>query len=135
MPHAFSALIEGLILCTKVLTSAGVVIPAPTRAMLAARSSSSAASTGPISPSPHVPGKKLEPEKISVLLVSTTAQPSFAAAIAAQIPAMPAPITSTSPWSWDETIMWSFSSSGQVLGQRDDTPPRFGVFFLALQGA
>jgi len=28
--------------------------------MLAARSSSSAASTGPISPSPHVPGKKLD---------------------------------------------------------------------------
>ena len=51
---------------------------------------------GPIRPRPQVPGKKLDPLMVLPALASATVAPALAASMAAQRPAMPDSITSTS---------------------------------------
>ena len=60
------------------------------------KSCSSSSSTGPIRPRPQVPGKKLDPLMVMPALAMATVAPVLAAFMAAQRPAMPDPITSTS---------------------------------------
>ena len=59
-------------------------------------SCSSSSSTGPMRPRPQVPGKKLDPLMVLPALATVTVAPVRAASMAAQRPAMPDPITSTS---------------------------------------
>ena len=86
----------GWIPCTSVRTSVGSAMLQPTSSMACSRLFSSDSSTGPIMPSPHVPGKKLDPEHRGPSEATVTRASASAASSAAESPAMPDPTTSTS---------------------------------------
>ena len=81
---------------TNVWTSVGSATPPPTVWTVSMRSCSSSSLTGPMRPRPQVPGKKLDPLMVLPALATATVAPARAASMAAQRPAMPDPITSTS---------------------------------------
>ncbi len=81
---------------TRARASVGSAMPRPTPQTVSTKSSTSALSRAPTRPSPHVPGKKLEPENVWPALRSATRAPASAADTAATTPAIPAPMTATS---------------------------------------
>ena len=95
-PRASIRATAGAMPATSACTSPGSATPRPTSRIVVAKSPSSFSPAGPTRPSPHVPGKKLEPENVSPALASATRAPAPAAASAASQPAMPAPTTRTS---------------------------------------